>query len=723
MSKSLVIVESPAKAKTIGKILGKDFQVKASAGHIRDLPKKGLGVDVKKNFLPQYEVLAEKAKVVAELQEAASNADHVYLAPDPDREGEAIAWHLASILEDLNKPMQRIEFNEITKDAILRAVQHPRTIDIQRVNAQQARRVLDRLVGYKISPLLWQKVRRGLSAGRVQSVAVRLICDREAEVQAFVPKEYWSVGVDLLKGTAKTAFSTELVRWAGKKPDIGSEAAATAIVDALRVADFKVAKVQTKEQKRQPSAPFITSSLQQEASRRYGFTVKRTMTLAQQLYEGIDLGSEGPVGLITYMRTDSVRIADEAWEEAKGYIAERYGKSYLPTSRRTYASKKGAQEAHEAIRPTSILRTPEQVKGHLTPDQFKLYRVIWERFAASQMANATLAVLSIDIEAGDGVLRATDTKVVFAGFQAVYIDTPEEDSEEAKAQAKKPSKLPDLAEGDALKLKEVNPKQHFTQPPPRFTEATLVKTMEEKGIGRPSTYAPTIATIQDRGYVEKLGRALQPTELGIQVNDQLVKHFPNIVDVGFTADMEDKLDTVETGENEWQQLLKNFYEPFAATLKIATKEMQPVAIPSGEFCETCGAEMLIKSGRFGEFLACSKYPECKTTKPIIKKTGIGCKTPGCAGDVIVKRTRTGKTFYGCSKYPECSFTSWDLPTDTLCVKCNTWMALKRSKAGRSFLLCKNEECKNIQNVPKKSASADGKGEGEGEEAVKEPQEA
>ncbi|MNX89997.1 DNA topoisomerase 1 [compost metagenome] len=339
------------------------------------------------------------------------------------------------------------------------------------------------------------------------------------------------------------------------------------------------------------------------------------------------------------------------------------------------------------------------------------------------MANATLAVLSIDIEAGDGVLRATDTKVVFPGFQAVYMDTPEEDSEEAKAAGKKPAKLPELAEGDALKLKEVNPKQHFTQPPPRFTEATLVKTMEEKGIGRPSTYAPTIATIQDRGYVEKVGRALQPTELGIQVNDQLIKHFPDIVDVGFTADMEDKLDTIETGENEWQQLLKNFYEPFAATLKVAAKEMQPVAIPSGEFCEACGAEMLIKSGRFGEFLACSKYPECKTTKPLIKKTGVGCKTPGCAGDVIIKRTRTGKTFYGCSRYPECSFTSWDLPTDTLCAKCNTWMALKRSKAGRSFLLCKNEECKNIQNVPKKAASADGKGEAEGEDVAKEAQEA
>ncbi len=704
-AKSLVIVESPAKAKTIAKILGKDFFVKASAGHVRDLPKKGLGVDVKRNFQPQYEVLAEKAKVVNELREAALEAKDIYLAPDPDREGEAIAWHLANILEDVSKPLRRIEFNEITKDAILRAIQHPRDIDQPRVNAQQARRVLDRLVGYKISPLLWQKVRRGLSAGRVQSVAVRLICDREDEIRKFQPKEYWTLTAELLKGAAKTAFPAELARWKAKKPDIGSQAESDAIVAALSGAEYVVSKVATKEQKRQPSAPFITSTLQQEASRRYGFTVKRTMTLAQQLYEGIELGSEGPVGLITYMRTDSVRIADEAWEEASQYIAERYGKQYLPPSRRQYASKKGAQEAHEAIRPTSITRTPESVKSHLTPDQFKLYRVIWERFAASQMANATLAVTSVDITAGDGIFRASDTKVVFAGYQAVYMETPEDDEEAEK----KPSKLPDLKEGDKLKLKALSPKQHFTQPPPRFTEATLVRTLEEKGIGRPSTYAPTIATVQDRGYVEKDGRALKPTELGMQVNEQLVQHFPDIVDVNFTADMEDKLDSVETGEREWQLIISNFYEPFQQTLKTAAKEMKPVAIPSGENCENCGAEMLIKSGRFGEFMACSKYPECKTTKPIIKKVGVACKTPGCTGDIIIKRTRTGKTFYGCSKYPECTFTSWDQPTDTHCVKCSTYMVIKRSKAGRSFLLCTNADCKNIQNLPKKAASADGKG--------------
>jgi DNA topoisomerase-1 len=712
VTKSLVIVESPAKAKTIAKILGKDFQVRASTGHVRDLPKKGLGVDVKKNFLPQYEVLSEKSKVVSELHEAASGVDLVYLAPDPDREGEAIAWHLAELLADLAKPMRRIEFNEITKDAILRAVQHPRDIDQQRVNAQQARRVLDRLVGYKISPLLWQKVKRGLSAGRVQSVAVRLICDREAEIQAFKPREYWSIRADLVKPPARTAFSAELVRWQGQKPEITSGDQAGQIVEALKEAAFSVAKVQTKDQKRQPAAPFITSTMQQEASKRHGFTVKRTMALAQQLYEGIDLGSEGPVGLITYMRTDSVRIADEAYEEARAYIQKAYGKTYVPTTRRSFPVKKGAQEAHEAIRPTSIQRTPDQVKSFLTPDQFKLYRLVWERFAASQMANATLAIRTVEITAGEALFRASDTQVVFPGFMAVHVETSEDETADKKA-----PKVPDLDAGDALKLKEVVPQQHFTQPPPRYTEASLVKTMEEQGIGRPSTYAPTIATIQDRGYVVKNAKALTPTELGIQVNDQLKSHFPDIVDIRFTADMEDKLDTIETGENEWQQLLRNFYTPFQATLKQAAKEMKPVAIPSGERCENCGQEMLIKSGRFGDFLACSGYPECKTTKPLVKKAGVACKRPGCEGEVIVKRTRTGKTFYGCNRYPECDFTSWDLPTDHACVKCGTFTVLKKTKVGRSFLLCTNAECKHIMNPPRKSAAGAAAGSEEGDEAA------
>lgn len=722
MAKNLVIVESPAKAKTIKKILGKDFEVKASAGHIRDLPKKGIGVNIKKNFEPQYEVLAEKADVVKDLQEAAEKATTVYLAPDPDREGEAIAWHLAAILSDGgNEPtLKRIEFNEITKEAIQRAIKHPRDIDVNRVNAQQARRVLDRLVGYKISPLLWQKVKRGLSAGRVQSVAVRLICDREKEIQAFKPEEYWTIGAELGKGTAKTgAFTAELTKWKGKKLDVNNQNSADAIVEALKGADFKVAKIATKEQKRQPGAPFITSTLQQEASRRFGFTVKRTMTLAQQLYEGIELGEEGAVGLITYMRTDSTRIAKEAQEEAARFITEKWGKNYMPDTPRVFKSKKGAQDAHEAIRPSSTYRTPDQVKKFLTPDQFKLYKLVWERFMASQMANATLETLTVEIAAGEGVFRASDTKVVFAGYQVLYTELSENEEDEEE----KPSKLPELKDGDALKLKELHPKQHFTQPPPRFTEASLVKALEEKGIGRPSTYAPTISTVQQRGYVQKEGRALQPTELGFQVNEQLVAHFPNIVDVGFTADMENKLDNVESGGEAWQELIGNFYKPFAETLKVAAKEMQPVAIPSGQMCEECGSEYLIKSGRFGEFLACSKYPECKSTKPLIKKIGMKC--PTCKeGDVIEKKSRMGKVFYGCDRWSKdetgCTFTSWDQPTETKCPKCTTMMVIKRSKAGRNFLLCTNQECKHIANIPKKKANA-GDGEDEANEAPEEQQ--
>ncbi|HBN08044.1 MAG TPA: type I DNA topoisomerase [Cyanobacteria bacterium UBA8530] len=708
MAKSLVIVESPAKAKTIEKILGKDFQVKASTGHVRDLPKKGLGVEVRKNFSPKYEVLPEKTNVVEELKEAARSAVSVFLAPDPDREGEAIAWHLAQILEGEAKSLQRIEFNEITKDAILNAIKSPREIDQNRVDAQQARRVLDRLVGYKISPLLWYKVRRGLSAGRVQSVAVRLICDREEEVLAFVPKEYWSISASLQKATAKTAFSTEVAQLNGKKIDIGNQAAAEKAVDSLQDAAFSVKKVTPKEQKRQPSPPYITSTLQQEGSRRYGFSVKRTMALAQQLYEGIELGTEGPVGLITYMRTDSVRVAQEAQDEARGFVTERYGKDYIPAQKRTYPTKKGAQDAHEAIRPSSVVRTPESMKPFLTPDQNKLYRLIWERFLASQMANAVIKVISVEIDAKhedfSALLRAADSKVVFPGFQAVYTEVTDEEEVEKK------SKLPELTAGEALKLKEVLPKQHFTQAPPRFTEASLVKTLEEKGIGRPSTYAPTISTIIDRGYVEREAKTLKPTELGLQVNEQLVQHFPTIVDIGFTADLENKLDAVEAGEQEWQKLIAAFYKPFQETLKIAAKEMKPVAIPSGENCETCGQPLLIKTGRFGEFLACSGYPECKTTKPLIKKLGVTCRAPECTGDIIIKRSRTGKTFYACSRYPECTFTSWDPPTEQVCPKCSSFMVQKRAtKTGRTFLLCSNVECKNILNVKaaKKEEEAEG----------------
>ncbi|MBM3267842.1 MAG: type I DNA topoisomerase [Candidatus Sericytochromatia bacterium] len=702
MAKNLVIVESPAKAKTIGKILGKDFTVKASAGHVRDLPKKGLGVDVKKRFAPQYVVLEEKEKVVKDLQDAAEDAKEIYLAPDPDREGEAIAWHLSTLLAAAKKPVRRIEFNEITKDAILRAVKNPRDIDMQRVNAQQARRVLDRLVGYKISPLLWQKVKRGLSAGRVQSVAVRLICDREKEIQAFVAQEYWTISAELLK--EKFAFVADLAKWQGKKPEITGEQEAMRIKDALAKATYKVAKLQTRESKRRPSAPFTTSSLQQECSRRFGFTVKRTMALAQQLYEGMEIGEEGAVGLITYMRTDSVRVAAEAQEEAEKFIVARFGKEYKPEERRVYASKKGAQEAHEAIRPTSILRTPDQLKKQLTPDQAKLYKVVWERFCASQMADARLSVTSVEIAAAEGVFRASDTLVVFPGYQAAYQETAEEDAAEEEKQVK----LPPLKEGEVLGLKQLLPKQHFTQAPPRFTEATLVRTLEELGIGRPSTYAPTIATVQERGYVERDAKALKPTDLGLAVNDQLVSHFPDIVDVAFTSRMEQNLDDIEDGGQQWEVLIEGFYGPFQQTLKKAEQEMQAIALPSGESCVNCGKQMMIRSGRFGDYLACEDYPTCKTTKPIVKKLDMKCKKDSCEGEIVIKRTRTGKTFYGCNKYPECNWTSWDEPTMHLCQKCNTYMVKKFSRAkGRPFLLCSNQECKHIQNMPSQKKAKEG----------------
>jgi DNA topoisomerase-1 len=702
MAQALVIVESPAKAKTIAKILGKDFVVKASAGHVRDLPKKKLGVDVKKSFEPDYEVLPERADIVKDLQAAGSKAKEIYLAPDPDREGEAIAWHLAAILAEGNSKarIRRIEFNEITKDAITNSLKKPRDIDVDRVNAQQARRVLDRLVGYKISPLLWQKVRRGLSAGRVQSVTVRIVCDRESEIEAFKPEEYWTISAMLAKG--KKPFKAELVKWKGKKPELKTAAQSGLVVGHLEAATFQVASVGSSDQKRNPSPPFITSSLQQEASRRHGFTVKRTMALAQELYEGIELPDEGPVGLITYMRTDSVRVAKEAQEEAVDYIAERFGKDHLPAKPRQYKTKSSAQDAHEAIRPTGVRRTPEFMKSHLKPDLFKLYKLIWERFLASQMESAVLTIQTIDIGAGDAVVRATASRVKFAGFQALYIDTAEDGEE--KADENDPKSLPELKEGDTVDRQKIEPKQHFTQPPPRFTEASLVKLLEEKSIGRPSTYAPTISTIQDRGYVEKDGKALKPTDLGRQVNDQLVAHFPNIVDTSFTAEMELDLDKVEHGDREWHDLIKAFYVPFEVTLKAAKEEMKPVAVESGESCDLCGRPMLIKFGRFGEFLSCAGYPECKNAKPIIKKIGLKCRNAGCEGDIVQKKSRKGITFFGCTAYPNCTFTSWDQPTETKCPKCETFMNIKVSKRKGSFLLCPNEECKNITKLPSKKKS-------------------
>ncbi|BAC91139.1 type I DNA topoisomerase [Gloeobacter violaceus] len=738
MSKSLVIVESPAKAKTISKILGKNFVVKASAGHIRDLPQKEMGVNVKNDFEPKYVIIPKKEEVVEELKGAARNADRVYLAPDPDREGEAIAWHLAQILDIPGDRLQRIEFHEITKQAIQNAVAHPRDIDINRVDAQQARRILDRLVGYKLSPLLWKKVQRGLSAGRVQSVAVRLLCDREKEIQAFVSEEYWTVHGRFRQSAQveATPFSADLVRWSGKKPDLGNETAARAVVEVLTGAASRVDSVKTRERQKEPQPPFITSTLQREGASALGLTVKRTMAIAQQLYEGIDLGEEGPVGLITYMRTDSTRVAEEAQEAAREFILAAYGKSYYPSRRRQYGAKKGAQDAHECVRPTDINRPPDAIKKSLTPDQFKLYRLIWQRFTASQMTAATLETRTVEIAATptagrpDALFRVSVTRTIFDGYTRVYEEAREEAAtgdEEAAGAA------PVLEEGEALTLLTVDPKQHFTQPPARFSEATLVKALEEQGIGRPSTYAPTIGTIQERGYVNKDGRTLIPTDLGMKVNDQLVQHFPNIVDTEFTANMEAQLDEVEKGSQRWTQLLADFYGPFVETLKAADEEMKRVVIVTDHLCESCGRPLLNRYGRFGNFLGCSGYPECDFThqltrdnKPVPKDRpaeGISCnqcghapmlitygrygeylKCPACGksqpkstgitcpkcskGQIVERRSKMGKNFYGCDQYPDCDFVLWSRPIDKpACPECGSILLYKPRKRGDDMVAC------------------------------------
>lgn len=733
--KYLVIVESPAKAKTIKKILGDDYQIKASVGHIRDLPAKGIGVDVKKNYEPKYEVMTGKEKVVKELNEAASKADIVFLAPDPDREGEAIAWHIASILDKPKECLKRIVFNEITKTAIIEAVKSPRPIDMGKVDAQQARRVLDRLVGYKISPLLWAKVGKGLSAGRVQSVAVRLICDRETEIEAFIAKEYWTIAANLAKPKSSTSFLSDLIKYKGEKIEVNNEEEAKKILDTLQKkgVEFKVTKITNREAKRKPQAPFITSSLQREASTKLGYSVKKTMQIAQKLYEGIDLGSSGPVGLITYMRTDSTRISDEARDAAKEYITAHYGKNYYPETPRVYAKKgKNTQDAHEAIRPSYVDKSPQQVKQYLTDEQYKLYKIIWEKFVSSQMESASVRTTTNEIEAEEYTFRAGYSKVMFDGFLIVYDDR--EDSEKTKA-------IPELAKGDVLKLKEIIPKQHFTQPPPRFSEASLVKALEELGVGRPSTYAPTINTIQDRGYVIKEEKALVPTALGRAVNELLVKHFTDIVDSKFTADMETKLDDVAEKGVVWQKIIGDFYEPFAEILKKAKNEMEKVEILSGENCPNCGKPLAIKTSRWKtQFQGCTGYPECKTTialtkdnkpipedrpseeicdkcnspmvikygpygdylactnedckgkKKLVIKTGVQCGKEGCDGDIIQKKSRYGKVFYGCSKYPNCDFALWNAPTGERCPDCNSMLVLKILKKGNK-IACSSKECK------------------------------
>ena len=698
MSKTLVVVESPAKAKTIEKFLGKNYIVRASMGHLRDLPKSQFGVNVEQDFEPKYINIRGKGDLIKALKEAAKTADKVFLATDPDREGEAIAWHLAHILTIDPSRACRIEFNEITKSAIQNAVKHPRPLDISKIDAQQGRRILDRIVGYKLSPLLWRKVRKGLSAGRVQSVAVRLICDREKEIQAFVPEEYWTVTAKLREKLKAPVFDAELVTIEGQKAQIGNEDHAMVIKTHLEESEFTVTDVKKRERRRNPIPPFTTSSLQQDASRKLGFTSRKIMMLAQQLYEGLEIGKSGHIGLITYIRTDSNRVSESAQSEARSFITTKYGAEYLPDKAPIYTSKKNAQDAHEAIRPTSVEFPPESVIAHLSKDQYKLYSLIWDRFIASQMTAAIYDTLTIEIKAGQYGLRATGSHLKFAGFMAVYTESKEGEEQD------KDVDLPELTAGQSLKTYKILPKQHFTQPPPRYTEASLVKILEEKGIGRPSTYAPIIDTIVTRGYVEKIEKKFQPTELGCLVVDLLKQYFENIVDVEFTANMEDRLDDVAEGEIPYKQVLRDFYQPFAETLSHAEEEIGQVELPvevSDVQCEACGRFMVVKKGRYGSFLACPGFPACRNTKAIVKDTGVTC--PKCQGAIIERRTKRGKVFYGCQKYPECDYVTWDTPLKEVCQTCGTFMLKRGFKKGGAASVCGNPACPTqVESTPKTS---------------------
>ena len=731
--KALVIVESPAKSKTIKKILGDDYQIEASYGHIRDFPPKVLGFDVNHDFEPSFIVIPEKKLVVKKLNELAKKSDKIYLASDPDREGEAIAWHVRQVLDVPDDKICRIEFNEITPKAIKNAVEHSRDIDMQRVKAQQTRQILDRLVGYKISPVLWEKMRNyRLSAGRVQSVALRMICEREDEIDAFVPVEYWSISADLKKGNA--SFSAELSKYKDKKIEIKNEAEAQKIADELNDKNLKyeVTKVAYRDTQRKPSAPFITSTLQREASSKLGYGVSKTMQIAQKLYEGVEINGE-PVGLITYMRTDSVRISDDAVAAAKDFIVSDFGEKYYPEVPNNYvkgAKGKNVQDAHEAIRPSYVERTPDSIKQYLTSEQYRLYKLIWSRFISSQMANAKIKNTSVDINAGDYLFKTGTSKVVFDGFLKVYNESDEELDQ---------SKIPDLAQGDVVKLEKINPKQHFTQPPPRFTEASLVKNLEEHGIGRPSTYAPIISKIQQKGYVEKIEKALAPTLLGRTLCKQLIQYFTDIMDYQFTAQMETKLDDIAEEKAVWVDVLKDFYDPFIGVVTSAKDKMPKVLIESDVMCPKCGKKMVVRTSRYGtQFLGCSGHPECKTMLPLSKdgkpvqvdeksdekcekcgsemivKIGpygkylqctndeckhrkrlletTGVKCPKCGdGDVIQRKSKYGKVFYGCSKYPDCDFVSWNEPVNEKCPECSSHLVKKITKK-ESLLQCSNPNC-------------------------------
>ncbi|HEX9787743.1 MAG TPA: type I DNA topoisomerase [Candidatus Binatia bacterium] len=759
-AKNLVIVESPAKAKTLEKYLGRDFQVKASVGHVVDLPKSKLGVDVKKDFAPDFTVIQAKKKVIDDLKKAAKGKENIYLASDPDREGEAIAWHIAGQVVKNHKRVHRVLFNEITKKAVQDAIANPLELDRNKFDAQVARRVLDRLVGYKISPLLWNKVRRGLSAGRVQSVAVRLVCEREKDIRAFEPVEYWSLTA-LLEGRLPPSFKAKLVQWKEQKVDnkkfrLENDATVEGIIKSLDGAAWVIGEVGKKERRRYPTPPFVTSKLQQEAARKLGFQPRRTMQLAQQLYEGIELGSEGSVGLITYMRTDSTRVSNDALAAVRRHIQAQYGKNYVPGKPNTFRSKKGAQDAHEAIRPTSLEYTPERVRRYLRRDMFQLYSLVWDRFVASQMVPAVYDQTAFEIPVREALFRATGQQIKFDGFMKVYIEGRDERVAQANGEDEEDEAqdldgvLPDLRKGEALKLLSMDPHQHFTQPPPRFTQASLIKELDEKGIGRPSTYAAIISNILDREYVaQNESRQLLPTDLGFLVTDLLVESFPDILNVEFTASMEDELDKIEDGKEKWTKAMKRFYTPFERDLKKAEKEMRDVKrqeVPTDIDCDRCGAKMVIKWGRNGEFLACPQYPDCKNTKnfkrsetgeiaiaaeeevnetceqcgrpmllrwgkfgkflgcsgypeckniqPLEKPVDLGVKCPECKeGNIKERKSRWGKMFYGCDKYPECKFASWDKPMPTPCPDCDSPILVEKmtKRAGRTHR-CYKKEC-------------------------------
>ena len=744
--RALVVVESPTKVKTIQKYLDSTYIVKASMGHIRDLPKSKLGVDEKKGFKPDYKVLPAKKKVLDELKKAAEKADALYIATDPDREGEAIGWHLAAELGISKTKTYRIMFNEITERAVKAAFQHPGKIDMNKVNAQQARRILDRLVGYKLSPLLWEKIRRGLSAGRVQSVAVRLLTEREREIQAFVAVEYWSLHARLL-GTHPPEFTATLREVRGEKASLPSERETVAVMTALHGCEWRVKSVTRGERKRNPAAPFTTSTLQQEAGRKLHFTAKKTMMLAQQLYEGIELGAEGSVGLITYMRTDAVRVSQEAQAEARDWVGRRLGREYLPDAPPVYRARKSAQEAHEAIRPAFVEQEPKAVARFLSRDQLALYRLIWERFLASQMLPAVYDTVAADIRANDCLFRAQGSTLKFQGFMAVYVESREEVPETQEDEVETEAVVPPLVEGERLRLRALDPKQHFTQPPPRYTEASLVKTLEERGIGRPSTYAQILSTIQEREYARREKGTLFPTELGMLVTDSLVPHFPEVMDVEFTAGLEESLDKIEEGEADWVETVAAFYTQFSKDLARAGKKMDDVKKgtetgdacpdcgkpivekwgrfgkflacsaypectytkdlgggrvkvadePTEEICPTCSKPMVIKHGRFGKFIACSGYPGCKTTKPV--PLGIGCPQPACGGQLVERRTRKGRTFYACTNYPQCTFSVWTRPIPEPCPKCAAPFLTERiARGGKTTRACVRDECGYKQEV-------------------------